>query len=154
MPTWRSAVDGHDTARYVFGAAWSVAGFVPVCGPVLAGRSAHTLWLGIPFLLIWQLGLWRTVLVGVYVSDHGIKIRSLFRTRVIPWARVDRVWTGQADGYDAWQIWVTTRDPERHLPTPIWRRGSSAFHVNRIVLPVDQFTAVLTAVDPAARTRS
>jgi hypothetical protein len=49
---------------------------------------------------------------------------------------------------------VTTRDPERHLPTPIWRRGSSAFHVNRIVLPVDQFTAVLTAVDPAARTRS
>jgi len=153
MPTWRSAVAGHDNARYVFGAAWSVAGLLPVLGPVLAGRPADALWWSVPFVLLWQLVLWRTVLVGVYVSDRGIKIRSVVRTHVVPWSRVDRVWTGQADRYDAWQIWVTTRDPQRHLPTPIWRRGSRATHLTRVVLPVDQFNAVLAALDPT-RTRS
>jgi hypothetical protein len=149
MATWRSAVAGHDRGRLLFAAGWSVASLVPIVGLALAGPWWASI--GIPLVLLWQVGLWRAVLVGVYVGDHGIRVRRLARTHTVPWARVDRLWTGQADGYDAWQIWVTTREPQRHIPTPIWRHGSQSFHVNRIVLPADQFSAVLAALDPDRR---
>ncbi|GIF70138.1 hypothetical protein Ais01nite_81730 [Asanoa ishikariensis] len=147
MPRWRPVVAGHDRGRYGFAVGWSVVGLVPAVAPALTGRTVAAL-VALPIVLLWQVGLWRTVLVGVYVSAHGIKVRSVARTRVVPWSQVDRVWTGQADGYDAWQIWVTTREPQRHIPTPIWRRGSQSFHLNRIVLPADQFSAVLAALAP------
>ncbi|MFD0596839.1 hypothetical protein ACFQZ4_35100 [Catellatospora coxensis] len=94
-----------------------------------------------------MIAVWRVALVGVYVGDDGIKIRHVWSTRVVPWAQLNRAWAGQADDFDAWQIWVSGGDPERDHPTPIWRAGSRARHRNRIVLDQQEFIAVLAALN-------
>lgn len=151
MPRWDRAYqtdqDDLHTLRYVVAAGMSLAGLFPLCSVALserprpAGIAAAAL-----FVLVWEVVLWRVTLVGLYVSDHGIKIRTVLRTRVIAWPQVARVWAGQAADYDAWQIWVSTRDPERDVETPIWRRGSRARHRDRIVLPPEEFAAVLNTL--------
>lgn len=151
MPTWERPYgsDGDDlhTLRYVVASGMSVAGLFPLCGLTMGDVSAAEATAIVLFVLLWEVVLWRVTLVGVYVSDHGIKIRTVHRTRVIPWSQVSRAWAGQAANYDAWQIWVSARDPERDFETPIWRRGSRARHRNRIVLPPEEFAAALSALN-------
>ncbi|MGS2619002.1 hypothetical protein ACVCAH_31405 [Micromonospora sp. LZ34] len=152
MPTWDRAYqadqDDLHTLRYVVACGMSVVGLLPLCGGLAAGELP---WAAAPavglFVLMWEVVLWRIVLVGVFTSDHGIKIRMVLRTRVIPWSQVNRAWAGQAAGYDAWQVWVSARDPERDFETPIWRQGSRARHRNRIVLPPEEFAAVLSTLN-------
>jgi hypothetical protein len=151
MPSWVRPYEGDQddlyTLRYVVAGGMSVAGLFPLCGVAvgeLPGAAAPAIVL---FVLMWEVVLWRAMLVGLYVSDHGIKIRMVLHTRVIPWPHVTRAWAGQAANYDAWQIWVSARDPERDFETPIWRRGSRARHRNRIILPSEEFAAVLAALD-------
>ncbi|MFG3710244.1 hypothetical protein ACIBTZ_25745 [Micromonospora sp. NPDC049460] len=151
MPDWYrpygSDRDDLHTLRYVVASGMSVAGLFPLCG-LTGGVSAAGATVIVLFVLMWEITLWRVTLVGVLVSDHGIKIRRVHRTHVIPWSQVTRAWAGQAADYDAWQIWVSTREPERDIETPIWRRGSRARHRNRIVLPPEEFAAALAALDP------
>jgi hypothetical protein len=155
MATWDRIEDDFGHLRYFVATAFSLGGLVPLCGLALdQGRPAAPL--VVPFVLLWQVGLWRTTLVGVYVGDRGIKIRSVFRTHVVPWVRVARVWAGPATDHDAWQIWVTTQNPERDIATPIWRRGSPAIQrkrigllSNRIALSPERFSALLAALDPS-----
>ncbi|SCL44620.1 hypothetical protein GA0070606_0374 [Micromonospora citrea] len=151
MPTWdRAYQSGQDdlyNLRYVVAGGMSVAGLLPFCGLAVG----EVPWTAAPavgaFVLMWQVVLWRVTLVGVFVSDHGIKIRLVHRTRVVPWSQVSRAWAGRAANYDAWQIWVSTRDPERDLETPIWREGSP-LHRNRIVLSPEEFAAALATLNP------
>lgn len=151
MPRWvrpyERDQDGLYTLSYVVAGGMSVTGLIPLCGFAigeLPGAAAPTVVL---FVLMWEVMLWRVVMVGVYVSDDGIKIRMVLYTRVIPWSHVTGAWAGQAADYDAWQIWVSARDPERDFETPIWRRGSRARHRNRILLPPEEFAAVLATLD-------
>lgn len=99
----------------------------------------------------YNLVIWRTVLVGVYVNGFGVKVRKVAWTRVIPWSRMDRAWAGPAAHHDAWQIWITVRDPERDIETPLWRKGSRDRHGNRIVLEPGEFSLALEALDPRRR---
>ncbi|MEH0933916.1 hypothetical protein [Micromonospora psammae] len=152
MPTWdrvyHSDQDDLYTLRYVVASGMSVAGLLPLCGVASRERpGAAVTTIVVLFVLMWQAMLWRITLVGVYVSDYGIKIRMVLRTRVIPWSHVSRAWAGQAVNFDAWQIWVSTRDPARDFETPIWRRGSQARHRNRIVLAPEEFAAVLATLN-------
>lgn len=153
MPRWVRAyeVDQDDwhALRYVGAGVLTVAG----CLTALSGFAFGELPVAaappiLLFVVAWTVMLWRVMLVGVYVGDHGIKIRLVLRTRVIAWTHVTRAWAGQAAHYDAWQIWVSARDPERDVETPIWRRGSRAIHRNRIILPPEEFAAVLAALNP------
>jgi hypothetical protein len=120
---------------------------LPLCG--LALREVPVI--AAPFFVLvsagWVFGIWRVALVGVYVGDDGIKIRHVWSTQVVPWAQLNRAWAGQADDFDAWQIRVSGRDPERDHPTPIWRTGSRVRHRNRIVLDQQEFTAALAALN-------
>ena len=156
MPTWVRPYDVGDRddlhkLRYVVASGMSVAGLLPLCTLTRADVS----WIKAPFIglfvLVWQVGLWRVTLVGLYVSKYGIKIRDVFRTHVVPWSRVVRAWAGPAADHDAWQIWVSTRDPDRDLETPIWRRGSRTRNRDRVVLPSEEFAAVLTALNSTRR---
>ena len=152
MSTWDRAYqadqDDLHTLRYVVAGGMSVAGLLPLCVGLSAGNLP---WAAAPavgvFVLMWEVFLWRVTLVGVFVSDYGIKIRMVLQTRVIPWSRVGRAWAGQAASYDAWQVWVSTRDPERDFETPIWRQGSRARHRNRILLSPEEFAAVLATLN-------
>jgi hypothetical protein len=151
MPRWVRPYE-HDqddvyTLRYAIRGAMSVAGLIPLCGFAIGELPVAAAPAVVLFVLTWEVMLWRVVLVGVYVSDHGIKIRMVLHTRVIPWSQVTRAWAGQAAHYDAWQIWVSACNPERDFETPIWRRGSRARHRNRIVLPPQEFTAVVATLN-------
>jgi hypothetical protein len=151
VPDWyrpyESDRDDLYTLRYVVASAMSVAGLFPLCGLTMGDVSLAGAAAAVLFVLTWEVVLWRVTLVGVYVSDYGIKIRKVHRTHVIPWSQVTRAWAGRAADYDAWQIWVSARDPERDIETPIWRRGSRARHRNRIVLSAEEFAAALAALN-------
>ncbi|MDG4825318.1 hypothetical protein O7635_26015 [Asanoa sp. WMMD1127] len=153
MPVWERVDGESDNPRFVAAAAWSVVGLLPLCG-VFSDIGWAVV--AVPFAALWQVVVWRSMLIGIYVGEDGIKVRSHWRTSVVPWARVERVWAGPADGYDAWQIWVTAREPHRDIPTPVWRRGSraAARSGNHIVLPPDEFSAALAALDPSRRRRA
>jgi hypothetical protein len=155
MSTWVRPYEGDKDAlyslRYVVAGAMSVvAGLLPLSGLAAGDLPTAALPVIVLFVLTWQVVLWRVVLVGVYVGDDGIKIRMVLRTRVIPWSQVARAWAGRAAAYDAWQIWVSARDPERDFETPIWRQGSRARHRNRVVLQPSEFAAALAALQPRA----
>lgn len=146
--------DGLYALRYVVTGLMSV---VPLglLYDVAAGEPLPFAWPGIIYIGIvayWEVAIWRIALVGVYVSDFGVKVRMVTRTRVVPWSRIVRPWAGQAAHYDAWQIWISVRDPERDserdIETPLWRKGSRARHRNRILLPPDEFAATLEALHP------
>jgi hypothetical protein len=151
MPRWVRPYGGDQddlyTRPYVVAGGMSVAGLFPLCGVVVGEPPGAATLAIVLFVLMWEVVVWRVALVGVYVSDYGIKIRMVHRTRVIPWSHLTRAWAGQAANYDAWQIWVSTRDPERDFETPIWRRGSRVRHRNRILLPPEEFAAVLAALN-------
>jgi len=151
MPDWYRPYEGGQddryTLRYVVASGMSVAGLFPLCGLAIGNVSGTGATAILLFVLMWEVVLWRVMLVGVYVSDYGIKIRTVHRTRVIPWSQVTRAWAGQATNYDAWQIWVSAGDPERDFETPIWRRGSRARHRNRILLPPEEFAAALAVLN-------
>ncbi|SNT65801.1 PH domain-containing protein [Asanoa hainanensis] len=150
MPSWVRAEGDSDNARYAVAVAFSAGGLLPLCG-LVAEKARESAPLVVPLLLLWQALVWRSALSGVFVGPGGIKIRSLFRTRLVPWGRVDRVWAGLATDHDGWQIWVTTRDPQRDLPTSI-RRLSPAIKrrgprtPDMVVLPSDRFTAALATL--------
>ncbi len=151
MSTWRRAYHSDrgtlHTLRYVVAGGMSVAGLAPLCGLASERIGTAGQLVIVLFVLMWEAAVWRTVLVGVYVSDYGVKIRTVLHTRIIAWSRVSRVWAGPAVSYDAWQIWISRHDPERDFPTPIWRRGSRSRHRNRIVLSPDEFAAVLSRLN-------
>ena len=42
--------------------------------------------------LVWLLGAWRIVRMGVYLSNEGVRIRGLLRTRTVRWHDIGRVW--------------------------------------------------------------
>src|SRR5439155_672410 len=52
-------------------------------GPAAAG------WLGGALVLLWLVGSWRILRLGVYVSDHGVLVRRLVGSRVLPSRRID-----------------------------------------------------------------
>ncbi len=158
MPSWhRPGEDGDSphVVRYVAASALSAGGLAVLCAGVVSGELGGVWSLVIAaFMLGWVTLVWRHALVGVWVSDHGVKIRWPHRTRVIPWSQVERAWAGQAAEFDAWQVWVSTRDPEENLETPIWRQGRSATRyrsrVNRIVLPPEEFSRALAELNRTA----
>jgi hypothetical protein len=41
--------------------------------------------------VVWVLGAWRIVRMGVYLGD-GVQIRGLLRTRTLRWDEIDRFW--------------------------------------------------------------
>lgn len=137
--------------RYLVAAGMSVGACVAMLGGIVAGGVPLA---SAPFIVlfwaVWTTMLWRLVLVGVYVNDYGVKVRFVHRTHVIAWPDVTRAWAGQAAHYDAWQIWITTRDPERDVETPIWRRGPRR-RSNRVILEPEEFATVLTVLNAHRR---
>ncbi|MFI1993031.1 PH domain-containing protein [Actinoplanes sp. NPDC020271] len=47
--------------------------------------------LAVVFALVWVVGSWQVLRMGVYVSEHAVRVRGVVRTRTIPWAEIDGV---------------------------------------------------------------
>jgi hypothetical protein len=109
------------------GTAFSVGIIVSAAsgGSTHRGVSATELLAGILLLIIWVGGLARVALMGIYVSDVGLRYRGLLHTATVPWAKVRAVrlgplnmrFLGEATGAEA--IWIDCSD-----------RGSLATWVN------------------------
>jgi hypothetical protein len=61
---------------------------------LIRGTFESSAWPGVLFVLLfltaWTAAAYRMGRVGVFVSDIGVRNRSMFRTRTIPWADVKR----------------------------------------------------------------
>jgi len=94
------------------------------------------------FFALWMTSLWRIALVGLYVGDDGVKVRTIWWSRVVPWSAVAQVWAGPATGHDATAVWISTTTGA-DVETPIWRRDPSVGHQTRVLLDADTFTRLI-----------
>jgi hypothetical protein len=114
--------------------AGGAAALVAVTVGVAAGGS----WrinplLGVPagygVLACWLLVVWRSHRAGVFVSEHGIRIRHLIRTRTIAWPDVAGIDSKPAlllgTATDRTAIWVRLRGGGS-VETPVQRSGTGS----------------------------
>lgn len=149
---WRKPYES-ELQHTLVSVAWLVAavvGLVPLCGGVVTGFGPVAWIVVLGFIALWETALWRAVGVGLYVSERGVKVQSILRTTVLPWASLDQAWAAPATGYGAWAIWISVSDPARDVETPIWRKGSRASHRNRRILDPDAFGALLDQLNSEA----
>ena len=108
---------------HLYAAFFSVFGFLPLCGigglPSDGGEWAGTMVL-IAFVALWQAIVWRSALVGLYVGPPGIRLRTMLRTRTIPWADVHRVLVVDDPQYRNRGLAIVTRWGTR-VETPVWQ---------------------------------
>lgn len=143
---WRHAYRLESPAT---GFAMAIAGLIVLGVSALRTRAAPTLeTLG--FFVLWETLLLRTLLVGLYIGDTGVKVRTMWRSRMVPWPRVARAWAGPATGYDATAIWISVTTGA-DVETPIWRRSHGVGHTTRVSLDDDAFASLLADLNARAR---
>jgi len=140
-----------------FAVAWccgAVVGLLPACGAAVVAAEPDSVVGALAFVAVWEVALWRIVGVGLYVGDRGVKVRSVWRTRVLPWRRIDRAWAGPATGYEAWAIWISATEPRVVVETPIWRKGTRVRHRNRHKVDSVMFARLLGELNAEAAERT
>jgi hypothetical protein len=74
---------------------WEAASLAALCWASLrlfdlSGRAA-LLTMAV-LAAVWVLGSWRIVWMGVYLSDHGVRIHGLLRSRTLRWHDIHQIW--------------------------------------------------------------
>ena len=144
MARWELPYGGPDdlALRYLLASALSVFFLLPL--GIVFSRPLWSLAPAGAFVALGQWAVWRIVLVGLYVSEHGVKVRMVLRTQVIRWAFVDAVSARPArfSGYSA--IWINARYPDRVVETPIWcRRPPNGNNGYRVYLDPEEFSQLV-----------
>jgi hypothetical protein len=121
-----------------------IAMLLQLCGgllrePLSVGAIAVLVAFDIAFLI----GVWRTLSIGLFINEHGIKVKRVWRTRVFAWTEVILVRAGTANVHHVRAIVVTVRDPRRTIETPIWCKDGSRVRRNRIWLKSDEFNRLI-----------
>jgi hypothetical protein len=82
---------------------------------------------------LWLVAAWRITVMGVCVSDTGLRLRGLTTTRTLRWAEVERITVERTAHQVAGvpvaagrSVVVTLHSGER-VPTPLWEQGMD-FH--------------------------
>ena len=123
MVRWRRphGVSGFTMASGGALAAFGMLAFTGSMG-VVTGRWP---WHGSYLLLVLPIALvWRIMLIDLYVNGSGLRLRTLWHTRTIPWSEVagfdtrPRTWLGEPGSLPA--IWIDLRD-SASIETPIVR---------------------------------
>jgi Protein of unknown function (DUF2581). len=104
-----------------------------------------------------QVLVWRHLLVGLEVGEQGIRLRSMWRQTIVPWAAVQRVLVVEDPQYRNWVLTIVTRDGTR-VATPICQR---TFRIVRppgplgcVMLPAAELEALGHALDAMAVARN
>lgn len=104
-----------------------------------------------------QVLVWRHLLVGLDVGEHGIRLRSMWRRTIVHWSDVQRVLVVEDPQYRNWILTIVLRDGRR-VPTPICQR---AFRIARppgplgcVMLPPAELEALGHALDAMAVARN
>ena len=118
----------------------TVAIVVQVCGFVAQGPSPVATWIVfLTFDALFLVMAWRIARVGLYINEHGVKVRMVLRTRIVPWNAIALVREGSATGYDARAVVLALRGQQRAVETPIWHEDGAPRHRNRIKLDDEEF---------------
>ncbi|GAA4949796.1 PH domain-containing protein [Actinoplanes utahensis] len=86
------------------------------------------------FLLVWAAGSWQVARMGVYFSEHAVRVRGVLRTRTVPWADVDGVFVdevvhraGPLRIPAGKTVFLALRDGGR-VNTAMWEQGLEFHH--------------------------
>ncbi|BCB86420.1 PH domain-containing protein [Phytohabitans suffuscus] len=108
-------------------AALAIFGWTTVELFALGGLPVLALGLGLAAL--WGLGCWRIARMGVYVSEYGVWVRGLVRSRTIRWREVEHIRLHQAaHGIGRLRIpsgmtVLIERTDGADVPTSLWAQG-------------------------------
>lgn len=79
--------------------------------------------------LLWLVGSWRILRIGVYVSGYGVRIRGLARSRTLRWTEIESFALAEVNhrlgGFELPRettVRVRCRDG-RVVNTPLWAQG-------------------------------
>ncbi|MBM2615210.1 PH domain-containing protein [Actinoplanes sp. LDG1-06] len=85
--------------------------------------------LAVTFALAWAAGSWQVGKMGLYVSDTGLRLRGVVRTRTVEWVAIEAVTVEEVvERVGPWRvpagrtIMLTLHDGRR-LNTAMWERG-------------------------------
>ena len=79
--------------------------------------------------LLWLLGSWRIVRMGVYLSDRGVRIRGLLRNRTLGWHDIAQIWLHRSSHrLGRWEIpsgmtVLIERSDGAVVNTELWAQG-------------------------------
>jgi hypothetical protein len=101
---------------------WSTVGLFSLSG---AGVVA----LGLALTGLWVAGCWRIARMGVYVSEYGVKVRGLLRSRTVAWRDVAHIRLHEA-AYRMGRLEIPSgmtvlieRQTGADIPTSLWAQG-------------------------------
>jgi Bacterial PH domain len=90
----------------------------------------------------------RTNMAGIAVGEPGVRIRTAWRTRIVPWPSIQRALVVEDPRYRNWMVVIDTHDGER-IRTPIVRDGHRPL---RSLGPAGHVTLYLSELKELART--
>jgi len=103
--------------------AWELFGFALLGWTSLRlfdlhGNGARAL--VVALAVIWVVGAWRVLRMGVYVSDHGVRVSGLLGNRTLRWTEIDEFVFDQPE-------WRLGRLRIPHGPTVLIKRRDGRF---------------------------
>jgi hypothetical protein len=137
MADWRRP---HGTSGFTIMGGVNLVGFGLFAFTGLVGvASGRWAWHGWYLLLVVPIALtWRMMLIDLYVGDRGLRVRTFWRTRTVPWSDVAgfevRPGTRLGDPGSHPAIWINLRESgaietpviqvsEARIFLPRWTRG-------------------------------
>jgi hypothetical protein len=85
--------------------------------------------LGLALAALWGAGCWRIALMGVYVSEYGVRVRGLLRTHTMAWHDVEHIRLHEA-AYRIGRFKIPSgmtvlieRQTGADVPTSLWAQG-------------------------------
>jgi hypothetical protein len=103
---------------------------------------------GLAFAVVWTALAWRMRMMGLYVSDQGVRIRRHFTTRTLPWQDIEKFDVRPFNGLGMRKVeavWVVTQEGRAHQ-TQVWFRPDDQprDRVSPLLLPEARFQETLT----------
>lgn len=89
----------------------------------------YVLALGLGLAALWALGCWRIARMGVYVSEYGVQVRGLVRSRTISWRKIEHIRLHQAAHrigrleIPSGMTVLIEREDGTDVPTSLWAQG-------------------------------
>jgi hypothetical protein len=134
----------------------TVFALIGSCAVVALALAQFTDWIawegaglpGLAFMVVWTALAWRMRIMGLYVSDHGVRIRGHLTTRTFPWQDIKGFDVRPFEGITMTQVqavWVVTKVGRAHR-TLLWFRPNDEprDRVTPVLLPEQRFQETLT----------
>ncbi|GIG74075.1 hypothetical protein Pfl04_24790 [Planosporangium flavigriseum] len=97
--------------------------------PAIGWTTPGTVLLVLALFAVWVVASYRILRMGVYVSDHGVRVVGLLGSRTVPWSEVERI-TVRETRHSVGRLQVAGGmsvhlDPREGAPieTTLWAQG-------------------------------